>query len=208
MSSMKKILFVLLGGFTLFSCIKHVVIPPPLPLVELDASFRADTNGVLITYTKGVNGFDMTPSNFREINTPPQLSSIKYFCSMQSVNVVDYFKVSIGRDTWNSTSGNFPAVNQFKVYFESLATLNVPFSNSADAGVLLEWRDANNQVWKTDQNSPLPQYFKFLSVKQESDEFGDYLKFVAEFSATFYSPDGSQSKTLNNGLFVGYFKNN
>lgn len=208
MSITKKLLLVLVGGFSLFSCIKHVVIPPPLPIVQLDASFRADTNGIMIVYSKGVNGFDMKATNFREINTPPQLSSIKYFCTMESVNVVEYFKVSLGRDTWNSSSGNFPPVNQFKVYFESLATLNIPFSDNADTGVIMEWRDANNKIWKTSQDSPLPQFFKLLSVSQESDEFGDYLKFTAEFAATFYSPDGLESKYLNNGLFVGYFQNN
>lgn len=206
MTTMKHLILVLLGGFSLFSCIKHVVIPPPLPMVELNASFLADTNGVQLSYIKGLNGFDIKATNYREILTPPQASNIKYFCSMESTSLVEYFKVSIGRDYWNAQSGPFPAVNQFKVFFESLT--NVPFSDDANAGVVLEWRDANNQVWKTKADSAFPQSFNFVSVSQESDENGDYLKFNAVFTATFYSPDESQTRTLNNGVFIGYFQNN
>lgn len=206
MATLRNLAFVLLGVSSLFSCIKHVVIPPPLPMVELNASFLADTNGTQISYIKGINGFDIKATNYREILSPPQQSNITYFCSMESINLIESFKVSIGRDFWSSANGAFPPVNQFRVFFESLT--NVPFSDNANAGVVLEWRDANNQFWKTQANSPFPQTFQFVNVKQESDETGDYLKFTAVFSATFFSPDGSQQRTLNNGLFVGYFKNN
>lgn len=207
MATLRNLALFLTLGLSMFSCIEHVVIPPPLPMVILEGTFLADTNGVQFSYMKGVNGFDVKPSNFREIQTPPQMSNIKYFCSMESTNLVEYFKVSIGKDFWNATSGPFPVVNQFKLFFESMT--NVPFSDDANAGVVLEWRDANNQVWKTKQDpGGLPQFFNFATVKQESDETGDFVKFKALFSATFFSTDGTQTRTLNNGMFIGYFKNN
>ena len=205
MSSMKNFVLILLGGATLFSCIKHEVIPPPLPQVELNASFVADTNGTQISYIKGLNGFDIKATNYREILTPPLQSNIKYFSSIESINLVEYFKVSIGRNFWNASSGAFPPVAQFRVYFESM--LSIAFSDDATTGVYLEWRDANNQLWTSKEDSVLPQSFSLVAVSQESDESGDYLKFTAVFTATLYSPDESQTRTLNNGVFTAYFLN-
>jgi hypothetical protein len=202
---MKNFVLILLGGAALFSCIKHEVIPPPLPQVELNASFSADTNGTQITYIKGINGFDIKATNYREILTPPQQSNIKYFSSIESINLVESFKVSIGRDFWSASSSAFPPVAQFRVYFESM--LAVAFSDNATTGVYLEWRDENNQLWTSKEDSDEPQNFNFVSVSQESDESGDYLKFTAVFNATLYSPDESQTRTLNNGIFTAYFQN-
>lgn len=209
MSTMKNIVLVIFGGLSLFSCIKHEVIPPPRPEVELNASFRADTNGFPIIYSKGVSGFDIKTSDIREILTPPQFSNIKYFSSIESVNLVEYFKVSIGRDFWSAASGNYPPIGQFKIYFENLmASMSVAFSDDATTGVALEWRDANNQLWRSREEAVTPQIFSFTSVSQESDESGDYLKFRATFTATLYSLDESESRFLQNGEFVAYFKNN
>jgi hypothetical protein len=203
---MKNLMLILISGGVLFSCIKHEVIPPPLPQVDLSASFVADTNGVQIGYVKGVNGFYVQATNYREILSSPQPSNIKYFSAIQSTNLTDMFKVSIGRDLWDAANGPFPPVSQFKVFFESMT--NVAFSDDADAGVVLEWRDSNNQLWKTSQSSANPQSFVFTSRVQESDEEGDYVRFTAIFSATFYSPDMSQTRTLTNGQYTGYFENN
>jgi hypothetical protein len=174
----------------------------------LSASFIADTNGTQFSYATGVNGFYVQATNYREILSSPQPSNIKYFSTILSTNLTDMFKVSIGRDFWDAATGAFPPVNQFRVYFESMLNVSLPFSDDAMNGVMLEWRDANNQLWRTSASSPLPQSFVFTSVVQESDEEGDYVRFTATFTATFYSPDMSQQRTLNNGQFVGYFKNN
>jgi len=81
----------------------------------------------------------------------------------------------------DAASGPFPSVNQFRVYFESMLNVSLPFSDNANQGIMLEWRDANNQLWKTSETSPLPQSFIFTSISQESDEEGDYVKFTASF---------------------------
>jgi hypothetical protein len=206
MMNLKHVFITFLGALTFSSCIEHVVIPPPVPVVELDGSFLADTFGTQISYVNGVNGFYLSASNFRQILTPPMQSNAKYFSTIQSTNLVDMFKVSIGKVNWISTDGTFPPVPQWRIYFESLT--NVPFSENAENGVELEWRDSNNEVWKTSETSPNPQSFNFIEVSQESDEDGDYLKYKAVFTATFYSPDGLESRTLNNGYIVGYFQNN
>lgn len=203
---MKKVLMLLVLGTALFSCIKHEVIPPPLPKVDLVASFSADTNLVPINYTKEVNGFFVEVTNFRELASPPQPSLITYYSAIRSTNLQDLFKVSLGRLSWITTDGAFPPINQFRIYFESLALIN--FTEGGQEGVELQWRDSNNQLWTTDPDSPDTQFFSLTSVKQESDEEGDYLLFTAIFTATFYSPDGSESRRLNNGSFTCYFKNN
>ena len=209
MATLKYFAIFIVGGMSLFSCIKHEIIPPPRPMVELTGTFSADTNGSQITYIKGLNGFDVVATNYREILSPPQASSITYFSSMESTNLFESFRLSVGREFWNAADGQFPNVNLFRLYFENLKNLlSVPFSDDATQGVSLQWRDANNQLWRSKSDSPFPQSFVFLSVSQESDETGDYVKFVSVFTATLYSLDGTQTVTLNNGTFTGYFKNN
>jgi hypothetical protein len=205
---MKNLLMFLLLGTALFSCIKHEVIPPPLPQVDLQASFSADTNGTQIAYVLDVNGFVVESTNFKEINTSPQPSNITYFSTIRSTNLQDLFKVSLGRASWDVADGISPPVNQFRIFFESKVGVNLDFSEEGVDGVELQWRDSNNQLWTTDPDSPTSQFFTLTSVSQESDEDGDYLLFTAIFTATFYSPDGSQSKRLENGVFTSYFQNN
>jgi len=76
---MKNLLVILISGGFLFACIKHVVIPPPLPQVDLSSTFIADTNGVQIGYATDINGFFVQATNYREILSSPQPSNIKYY---------------------------------------------------------------------------------------------------------------------------------
>jgi hypothetical protein len=195
----------LVAGFTA-SCIKHEVIPPPKPKVDLSSSFMADTSGFPIVYTKDVDGFFVEATNFRELQASPQLSNILYFNTMRSTNYADLFRVSVGRCYWDAANGQFPSVSQFKLFFEGMT--NPGFSDDGINGVMLEWRDSNSQLWRSRQNSTQPQNFVFTSILQESDEDGDYVKFSSEFSCYLYSLDGLDSVRFDNGRYSSFFKNN
>jgi hypothetical protein len=188
------------------SCIKHEVIPPPQPKVDLSSSFTADTSGFPLVYTKDVDGFFVEATNFRELQASPQLSNIVYYNTIRSTNYADLFRISVGRAFWDAANGQFPSVSQFKLFFEGLT--NPGFSDDGINGVMLEWRDSNNQLWHTRAASTQPQNFVFTSIVQESDEDGDYVKFSAEFSCYLYSLDGLDSVRFDNGRYSSYFKNN
>jgi hypothetical protein len=205
---MKYIIFFSILTLTgvLSSCVEHEVIPPPKPVVDLSSSFRADTGEVTIVYTKDVDGFFIDATNFRELQTSPQLSSIKYINTISSTSNVQYVRFRIGKAFWDDASGNFPSLSQFQLFFDN--STNPLFSVGGEQGVEIEWRDANNKIWKTTPDTEEPQAFQFTSLVQESDESGDYMKFNAVFSCTLYSADGQDSVRFDNGSYSSYFRNN
>lgn len=193
----------------LVSCVKHEVIPPPKPEVDLSTSFVADTNGTSISYVNDVDGFSVETTSFRELQSSPQLSSIIYFNTIRSTNYSDLFKISVGRAFWDAVEGDLPSISQFKLFFEGMLTPNDPvYSDGALNGIMLEWRDSESNLWVSNENSPEPQTFTFTSITQESDEEGDYIKFTADFSCWLYSLDGLDSVHFENGTYISYFKNN
>lgn len=188
------------------SCVKHEVIPPPKPQVDLSSSFSADTSGTNISYVKDVDGFYVEATNFRELQTSPQLSSIVYANTLRSTNYFDLVKLSVGRAYWDAGVDAFPSVSQFKLFFEGM--MNPDFSDGGLNGVMIEWRDSGNNLWRTRENSTQLQSFSFTSISQESDEEGDYVKFTSEFSCYLYSLDELDSVRFDNGRYSSYFKNN
>jgi hypothetical protein len=195
-----------LSSLITVSCIKHEVIPPPKPKVDLSSSFTADTSGFPLVYTKDVDGYFVEATNFRELQASPQLSNIVYYNTIRSTNYADLFRVSVGRAYWDAANGQFPSVSQFKLFFEGLSNPN--FSDDGINGIMLEWRDSSNKLWRTREASTQPQNFVFTSILQESDEIGDYVKFTSEFSAYLYSLDGLDSIRFENGRYSSFFKNN
>lgn len=190
----------------LASCIKHEVIPPPKPQVDLSSSFSADTNGTSIIYVKDVDGFLIEATNFRQLQTSPQQSSIIYLNTIRSTNYSDLVKFSVGRAYWDAIGGSFPSVSQFKLFFEGM--MNPNYSDDGQNGVMIEWRDSQNKLWRSREASTQPQTFVFTSISQESDEDGDYIKFSSEFSCYLYSLDNLDSVRFENGNYSSYFKNN
>ena len=45
-------------GLMLSACIKHEVIPPPVPMVDLEADFIGNIQGTDVEYTQHVLGYD------------------------------------------------------------------------------------------------------------------------------------------------------
>ena len=71
--------------------------------------------------------------------------------------------------------------------------------------------DASGTAWSTSlgAGTQTASTFSVVSVQQQylSGPYGDqYMKFMAKFSCTLYNASGT-SKSLTNGVFVGYFEN-
>lgn len=188
------------------SCIKHEVVPAPLPVVDLPASFSSLLDGISYELINDVNGYYCEPTQKKEINPNPQPSTVIYYSAIKSAEKLDYVQIKIGKLKFNADSKNIPTVDEFTNYFNNIGTPD--FSNDALDGVEIIFRDASGGIWYSDENMGDPQSFDFTSVKQESDEGGDYLIFTATFSASLVDDIITPTDTLrfDNAVFKGYFK--
>ncbi|PHR50090.1 MAG: hypothetical protein COA32_02850 [Fluviicola sp.] len=201
-----KTLSVFLLGTVLFSCIEHEVIPPPKEEVELNSSFSATLEGSQYELIQDVNGYYCEPTQAKEILPTPQLSTVTYYSAMKSNAALDFIQIGIGKLNFNADSSIDPSVEQFTTFFNS--NTNPPYSFEAENGVEVVFRDGSGNVWRSYQDSGAPQDFTFTSLVQESDEEGDYMKFVANFSLELYDDIDNPTDTIlmENAVFEGYFK--
>lgn len=201
-----KILSVLILTTVMFSCVEHEVIPPPKEEVELNSSFSATLEGADYELIQDVNGYYCEPTQAKEILPTPQLSTVTYFSAMKSDAALDFIQIGIGKLNFNADASIDPSVEQFTTFFNS--NTNPPYSLDAESGVEVVFRDGSGTVWKSYQDSGEPQDFTFTSLVQESDEEGDYMKFVANFTLELYDDLDNPTDTIlmENAVFEGYFK--
>lgn len=188
------------------SCIKHEVVPAPSPMVDLPASFSSLLGGNSYELINDVDGYFCEATQSKEINPPPQVSTVIYFSAVKSAQKLDYLKIGIGKLNFNSDSKNIPTLDAFTSYFENISAPN--YSNGSLNGVEITYRDASGGVWYSDENMGDPQSFDFTSTSQESDEDGDYLIFTANFSVSLVDDVTTPTDTIrfDNAVFKGYFK--
>lgn len=201
-----KILSVLLLSTVMFSCVEHEVIPPPKEEIELFSSFSATLEGSDYELIQDVNGYYCEPTQAKEILPTPQLSKITYYSAMKSDASMDFIQIGIGKLNFNADASIDPSVEQFTTYFNS--NTNPNYSLEAADGVEVVFRDGSGNVWRSYQDSGAPQDFMFTSLVQESDELGDYMKFVANFSLELYDDLDNPTDTIlmENAVFEGFFK--
>tara|TARA_R100000951_G_C2604075_1_gene169069 strand:- start:372 stop:992 length:621 start_codon:yes stop_codon:yes gene_type:complete len=201
-----KTLSVLLLATVLFSCIEHEVIPPPKEEVELNSSFSATLEGSQYELIQDVNGYYCDATQAKEILPTPQLSTVTYYSAMKSDAALDFIQIGIGKLNFNADASIDPSVEQFTTFFNS--NTNPPYSFEAENGVEVIFRDGSGNVWRSYQDAGAPQDFAFTSLVQESDEEGDYMKFVANFSLELYDDIDNPTDTIlmENAVFEGYFK--
>lgn len=201
-----KTLSVLLLTTVLFSCVEHEVIPPPKEEVELNSAFSAMLNGDGFELIQDVDGYYCSPTQAKEILPTPQLSTVTYYSAMKSDVSSEFIKIGIGKLNFNADSSINPTLEQFSTFFNT--NTNPNYSLDAESGVEVIFRDGAGNVWISYQDSGEPQDFTFSSLVQESDEEGDYMKFVANFSLELYDDLDNPTDTLllENAVFEGYFK--
>jgi hypothetical protein len=201
-----KILSVLLASTVLFSCVEHEVIPPPKEVVELNASFSATLEGVSYELIQDVDGYYCDPTQAKNILPTPQPSTVTYYSAIKSDAELGFIQIGIGKLNFNADASIDPSLEQFSTFFNSNS--NPLYSAGAENGVEIIFRDGNGDIWRSYENSGEPQNFTFISLNQESDEQGDYMKFTANFSLELYDDLVTPTDTilLENAVFEGYFK--
>lgn len=191
------------------------MIPPPEPKVDLYAHFYGEINGAPVELTENVIGYYNDCTTAKYILPPPDPSSAVYYAEMKSSQVATSVKVGMGSIGWDANVSAEPTLGSFNAFFQTNLFPN--FSNDALAGFEFTYKDGTGRVWKSKENSTNPQDVEFTGIVQESDNSGDYSKFVCNFHCYVYSlhPDSLalnppvvhlDSIRIENGVYEGWFQ--
>lgn len=173
--------------FAISSCIKHEVIPAPLPMVELSCHFNGIINGSNIELTENVSGYYCETSEAKILLPSPNLSSASYFSEMlSSLNPLSV-KIALGSALWDAATAIDPSVSTYNAFHASNLTPN--FSSAGGAGFEFYFRDGTGVTWTSNPSSVNFQDVVFSNIIQESDTSGDYSKFKCNFDCYVYHTD-------------------
>lgn len=209
--NMKKVLFFLaLGSFILTGCPEHEVIPAPTPKVDLEATFVGTINGSPVELTKKVDGYVIDANKTKVILPSPTPSYAVYSSEMKSGQSLVSIKVSLGAVTFDGGVSQDPAVEVFNNFM--LSNTLPSYSAGALAGFEVVYRDGTGNIWTSDEAST-PQDVEFTNIIQESDNTGDYSKFICTFNCMVYRSytdiNGdliTLSLPIQDAVFTSYFK--
>jgi hypothetical protein len=201
---------------SLASCIKHEVIPPPVPMVDLYSHFIGDfTTGAgtaTIELTENVLGYTNKSEKAKVILPPPSFSSAVYYSEMSSTQAATMIKIGLGSVFWDAASEADPSQTTFNNFF---VNNDLPdYSNNANNGFAVIYRDGYGNVWESEQNSVHVQDVEFTNIVQESDSTGDYSLFKCEFNCwvyrTYYDAfldiDVTDSVRITDAIYSGWFR--
>lgn len=211
----KGIFLIGLIAFVLTSCIEHEVIPPPEPKVDLYAHFYGEINGAQVELTENVLGYVHSTSKAKILLPPPSFSSAVYYAEIHSSQVMTAVKLGMGSVNWDASISAEPSLNAFNGFF--LANLNPAYSNDGTNGFEVTYRDGTGREWKSKETSVNFMDVEFTGVEQESDNSGDYSKFICNFECYAYSlnPDSLalpipvlwlDSIRIQNAIYEGWFQ--
>jgi hypothetical protein len=173
--------------FGVSSCIKHEVIPAPVPMVDLSCHFIGTVNGTTVELTENVLGYYCTTSKAKILLPSPSLSSASYFSQMLSSSTPVSAKIALGSVMWDAATAIDPDVAAFNAFHGSNLTPN--FSTLGATGFEFSYRDGTGVTWTSKSNSVNFQDVTFSSIVQESDTSGDYSKFKCNFECYVYHTD-------------------
>jgi hypothetical protein len=196
--------------FFLGSCIEHEVIPPPEVKVDLDCYFDGLLNGIPLSLTENVDGNYGFANKAQNILPAPDFSNERYYFSMASDQSPRSIAIGLGSVYWDGAVDLSPTTTQFNTFMAN--TLLPPFSDNALAGFEVKYTDVNGLEWVSHENSTNFQDVTFTYTKQESDNTGDYSKFICDFDCYVYHQDpvtlAWDSIRIQATEFRGWFKRN
>lgn len=211
----KGILLIGISSFVLSSCIEHEVIPPPEPKVELYAHFYGEVNSAPVEFTENVLGYANNCTSAKYILPPPDFSEAVYFAEMSSNQIATSIKIGLGAATWDASLTAEPTLATFNGFHQM--NMFPAYSDDALQGFEATYRDGTGREWKSSETSVNIQDVEFTGVVQESDNSGDYSKFICNFECWMYSlhPDSLalnppviqlDSIHMENAVYQGWFQ--
>lgn len=183
----KKGFIALIGfGFVLTSCIEHEVIPPPTPTADLYAHFSGTVNNTTTEFTTNVLGYENTSYKVKVIQPPGGNSTAVYYSEMQSPSQTQSVAIGLGSINFDSGVASDPPLALFEPFFP--ANDSPVYSNDGASGFEVVYTDATNREWKSNELSNYAGATSdFTGIQVESDNTGDYSKFICTFDCYMYS---------------------
>lgn len=180
------LLYIGLTGLLFSACIKHEVIPAPIPTVDLQSHFFGIINGTDVDYTENVDGYAHISTKVKVVQPPGAVSKATYFSQMSSTQVLPRIKVGLGSVNFDSGVASDPTLILFNNFFPAN---DLPvYSDLGVAGFEVSFLDAGGREWLSSEFSSHPTAsVEFTGIKQESDENGDYSQFICNFESMVYS---------------------
>ncbi len=182
---MKKLYFILgiagIAGFN--SCTDHEIIPPPVPLVDLNCECTALINDSAVTY------MDSCDYSSEKVIVSGSTSNARYKSRIWTEGVPGGLEIEIRSLNWADDGTNNPSLDAWKAFF--LANEVPGYSGGVGHnGMYVEWTDLNGNIWKSDTSSSIcAKTFVFNSLIQESDTTGKYMQFDATFDCKLLNSD-------------------
>ena len=212
---MKKYYTLVLLVFLLifYSCIEHEVIPPPVKEVELKCLFSASIDTIDYKLEEDKEGFHCKAEQAKEVLPAPMPSTVIYYSSMLSNQKLDKIQVKIGKALFDNQSTSDPTIETFEAFF--IDNYNPDFKKDGDNGVEVIFTNSQGVKWRSNPHSTNNQNFEFSTLSLKSDENGDYMTFVADFSCFLYNYENEDNPDFDepvdsiyvlNARYTNYFR--
>lgn len=192
---MKKTLITgaIAGMAILTACTDHEVIPPPVPIVDLDCMCEGT-----ITNQFGDTSFTYndtcTFSSTKTINTG-SFSHAEYNTQMWNAAMNGGFELEMRSLYWNDDGSNNPTSTDWQAYFNG--NLSPVYAPAATAdGIILRWTDPNGLVWTSDTGSVCLSNFTYNLFTYDSDTTGEYMQFDAVAHGHLVNDDITMDSTI------------
>lgn len=189
------------GLAALNSCTDHEVIPPPVPLVDLNCEcdiMVGDTNYVyddLCDYWSTKN-----------IVSDGGVSSAQYIVDLSEETVPGNLEVEIRSINWIDGGTNNPTLEEWKTFFMDNPTPGYS-DNLGHNGIEIRWTDPYGELWVSDTAAaPCFRNFVFNTLIQESDTLGDWMQFDASLDCRMIRASDATEACLTAGHIRSSFR--
>jgi hypothetical protein len=170
------------------ACTDHEIIPPPVPLVDIEClcegSIETLTGDSTFTYDD-----TCTYSSTKTISTTT-LSDAQYQTQMLNSGMNQGFEIEMRNLYWTDEGSNQPTSTDWQAFFNNAVTNSPNYStNPVDDGVVIRWTDQNNKVWVSDTTIDCISNFTYNLFTYDSDTTGEYMEFDAVFNCRMINSD-------------------
>jgi hypothetical protein len=160
--------------------------------------FSALIDGKSFLLTDNLDGIKSGSNSFKNIKKLPDSSLVVFQTYLYKASGGDVV-VELNLGTLQYT-GMKPSYNDFVNFF---VAGKVNYSVMADKGVEIKYHDNEGGLWSTSYGTQQGSKFELSEFQKDSNS----VKFKAIFNCTLYNSNHN-FKTLDNGVFIGYFQNN
>ncbi len=184
---MKKVLILssIIGAFSFISCEEHEVIPPPVPIVDLDCECDATILGIV---DSNISYSDTCRYSSTKTISTTTLSEAQYQTQIQNSSLLQGIQIEMRSLQWNDDGSNNPTLADWQAFFNNNMTPGYYYDGMPiDNGVIVTWTDPNGIAWTSDTGAVCVSDFNFSWFNYDDDTTGQYMQFDATFDCNLKS---------------------